>query len=230
MNIRSSEGFIPPAGFVRWIRSALDWIDPVDLAGIDFVLLFDDVPPFTPGKNPDLAKAIREGLLLFGAYKARNENWPAHVMLITRNLCQPIPPLLQRSPAMTLWIAETIAHEVGHHVIAERRFALRPKTDGTGIEDEEEFADRYAESIMSKMKSRLRYRFGDFLLGLAAEANFQKGARSWKQGQYQTAAHYFYLTTQLRPDHKEASYWFYWAEEKAAGQDASNVIINPSTS
>ncbi|MEA2206547.1 MAG: hypothetical protein QOE77_3323 [Blastocatellia bacterium] len=222
MNVRCSEGFIPPSGLVRRIRSALRWIDPADLEGIDFVFLFDDVPPVTPGKNREAEEAIRDGLLLFAAYKARNERWPAHIMLITRTLYKPVPRFLQHSPALTLWIAENIAHEVGHHVIAERRFTFRPKTDGSGTETEEEFADHYADSIISKMKSSPVYKFGSMLLKVAAQLNYYKGARSWKKGAYQTAAGYFYLATQLQQNHRKASYWYWRATAKASEQSAAH--------
>ncbi len=218
--VRSSEGFIPPFGFVRRILSALNWIDPEDLEGIGFVFLFDDVSSTTPGKNRELGEAIREDLLLFAAYKARSASWPAHIMLIARNLYKPVPRLLQHSPALTLWIAENIAHEVGHHLIAEGRFTLRPRPDGRGTENEEEFADHYAESITAKMKSSSLYRFGSLLLRIAAQLNYYKGVRRWKEGKYQTAADYFYLATQLRRDHTKASYWFWKARERASDQNA----------
>ncbi|SRR6266478_7083710 len=218
ISVKSSDGFVSPVGFVRRILSALDWIDPADLEGIGFVFLFDDVPPTTPGKNRDLEEAIRDRLLLFAAYNARSASWPAHIMLIARNLYKPVPRLLQHSPALTLWIAENIAHEVGHHLIAERRSTLR--SNGRGTETEEEFADHYAESIIAKMKSSLLYRCGSLLLRVAAQLNYYKGARNWKKGEYQIAADYFYMATQLRRDHKEASYWFWKARERAADQNA----------
>jgi len=218
--VKVSEGFIPPLGLEHRILSALNWIDSADLEGITFVFLFDGVPSITPGKNRALDEAIREGLLLFAAYNARSANWPAHIMLMARNLYKPIPRLLQHSPALTLWIAENIAHEVGHHLIAERRFTSRPRPDGAGTEEEEEFADRYAKSITAKMKSSPRYQFGSFLLRMAAKSNYYKGARSWKKGRYQIAADYFYLATQLNRDHPEASYWFWKAKERASDQNA----------
>jgi hypothetical protein len=49
IDIKRSEGFIPPLGFVRQILSALNWIDPEDLEGIDFILLFDDGSTYNAG-------------------------------------------------------------------------------------------------------------------------------------------------------------------------------------
>lgn len=214
INIRTSEDFVPRAGLIHRIRAALHWIDPVDLEGIDFVFLFEKVPLVTQGKNRDLDAALHDGLLLFAAYNHRDTQWPAHIILIAENLYKPIPPALHRSPALTLWLAENIAHEVGHHLIVEKRFARRCRKDGQ-VEDEEEFADNYAASVVTKMLSKPRYRFARFLLGIAAQTNYVKGARHWKKTNYDDAAEYFYLTTQLRRDHKDASYWYWKAKEKA---------------
>jgi hypothetical protein len=215
ISIRTSDDFVPRLGFSSRIRTALGFIEPLDLEGIDFVFVFEEVPPPTPGKNRELDEALREGLLLFAAYNYRSATWPPHIILIARNLCKPVPRLIRHSPALTLWIAENLAHEVGHHLIAEKKFRLGSETDRGRSEPEEEFADQYALSITTKMKGSLRYRVGDLLLGIAAQINYAKGIRCWKKQEYRLAADYFYMTTQLRKNHKEASYWFWRAKEKA---------------
>ena len=215
LSIRTSDDFVPRPGFSSRIRTALGFVEPLDLEGIEFVFVFEEVPPTTAGKNRDLDAALKEGLLLFAAYNYRTTTCPAHIILIAHNLYKPVPGIIRHSPALTLWLAENIAHEVGHHVIAERRFTLGPGTDRAAAEDEEEFADHYAVSLTTKMKSRLRYRFGDFLLGIAAQINYGKGIRRWNKQDYKGAADYFYMATQLKKNHKEASYWFWRAKEKA---------------
>jgi len=216
IDVVCSEGFVPPSGLSRSIARALSWIEPVDLTGLKSILLFEQLPFTTPGKNLDLDNAIRNGLLLFAAYNSRSASEPPHIFLIMSNLYKPIPGFLCHSSAFTLWIAENIAHEVGHHLIAEKRFTLQPKADGSGLENEEEFADRYASSVIARMKSSRRYMFGSFLLAVAAELNYGKGVRSWKKGKYQIAADFFYLATQLRRDHAEAGFWFWKAKERAS--------------
>lgn len=213
--VQISEGFVPPSGFVRRVRAALSWIDAADLAGVEFVYLFDDVPSISPGKNSEVEEALREGLLLFASYKPRGEHWPAHIMLIVRNLCKPVPPVLRHSAALTAWLTENIAHEVGHHLIAEKKFTLLPRADSQQFETEEEFADRFAKSVTTRLTNRPSYRFARLLLDLAAAIDYYKGAHHWKKGKYQLAADYFYMATQLRPDHSQASYWFWKAKERA---------------
>jgi hypothetical protein len=208
MIVRVVEGFVPPAGFIRRVRAALSWIDPADIEGIGFVFLFNQVPPTRPRDNPGLHEALRDSLLLFAAYKARSDNGPAHIMLIVQNICKPIPRVLQRSPALTVWLAENIMHEVGHHVIAERRYVLRPRTDRTGNETEEEFADRFAQSILATRKAYWSYRLGRALLRIAAEVDYQKGVYYWKRGNYELAADQFYLAFQVWPQHSEANHWY----------------------
>jgi hypothetical protein len=117
---------------------------------------------------------------------------------------------------MTLRIAETLAHEVGHHLIAEKRFALRVKKGSNHVESSEEFAERYASSVTLKMRQRSLYRLGNILLRLAAEINYFKGVLAWRKENYADAAEYFDRTMQVKADHAEASYWFRRSREKAS--------------
>ena len=122
--------FTPPLGLQRHIRRALTWIDPIDLHGINHIFLFEDIPEVSKQGDPDVERAIRDNLLICGAYRALRATMAAHVILIVKSLYHPMPGIFVHTPAMTLSIARTIAHEVGHHLIAEKRFALRPKPGG----------------------------------------------------------------------------------------------------
>jgi hypothetical protein len=126
-----------------------------------------------------------------------------------------MPPVLTHSPAMTIKIAETIGHEVGHHLIAAKKFARRVTSDSGVLESEEEFAERYARLVVSKMQRRWWYRLGVRLLKLAAAINFHKGASAWERGKYAQAADYFDMAIQVDPSHRDASYWFFEARKRA---------------
>lgn len=200
------------------ILSSLRWIPAEDLEGIGSIFLFDRIPPLTPGRNPDVERSIQEGLLLFAAYNDKSEGEPAHIILVLPNLYKPIPRFLHRSPALTLWFTENLAHEVAHHVIAEKRYVLRAMPPAARVESEEEFAERYAESLAAKMKSAKVNRLGNFLLKIAAEVNYYKGVYFWTKQKYQAAAKCFYLATQVRRNHRKAAYWFWKAEERTKNQ------------
>ena len=116
---------------------------------------------------------------------------------------------------MTLRIAKTIAHEVGHHLIAEKKFALRKKTVSDEVETEEEFANRYSRAVIARMKQVRVYQVGAKLLRLAALINYQRGARAWNKGRFAQAAKFFEMTIKLKPSHDDANYWFWRAREEA---------------
>lgn len=206
------DSFAVPRGLHKHIHRALNYIDPQDLLGIDHILLLADIPENS--RDPDVIRAIAEDLLILGAYKRRQGEVSAHIILIVRSVYEPMPKVLRRTSAMTLRIAETISHEVGHHLIAEKRFALRPKRGSDRIETEEEFADRYALSVSSRMKQRFLYRFGSFLAMTAAAIIFQKGVRAWDRQEYGKAANYFKLAMTVKLDYPDGSYWYQQAREK----------------
>ena len=214
MEIRSWEDCVAPRGLHKHIHRALSYIEPQDLLGIDHILLLADIPESSRKTDPDVIRAIAEDLLILGAYKRRQGEVPAHIILIVRSLYEPMPKVLTHTPAMTLRIAETIGHEVGHHLIAEKRFALRPKKGSDQIENEEEFAERYARLVTSRMKRRVVYRFGSFLVTLSATLIFWKGARAWSREHYANAAKYFDWALRVKGDYVEASYWYGQAREK----------------
>jgi hypothetical protein len=68
MDIKCWQDFVPPSGFYKHIRRALHWIEPEDLAGIDHVLLLEDVPLVSLQADANLERDVKDGLLLFGAY------------------------------------------------------------------------------------------------------------------------------------------------------------------
>jgi hypothetical protein len=216
--IRTSNGFVPSRAFIASLREAIEWINPVDLEGIDFVFLFNDVPVTPQGQDLELDKVLQERFLLFGAYRARTEHSPAHVILIVHNISKQLPKILRRSSGMTLLIAETLAHEVGHHLIAEKRFILR-RNQNEEVENEEDFADRYATSLVRRMKGARRFRVGAAWLNLAAAIDYAKGAHYWKKQKYNRAADHFYMTCVLRPDDKDAGFWYRQAKAREREQN-----------
>lgn len=222
VEIKCWNDFVPPRNLVRCVRAALKYVDPEHVEGLDHVLLLERVPDVSISRDANLRRTIEDGRLVFGAYRPKSSNKAAHIILIVRSIYDPIPRLLTSTPAMTLRIAEVIAHEVAHHLIAERRFTLRTKPGTAMIETEEEFAHRFARAVTSRMERKLNYRFGSMLLKTAANVNFQRGARAWRKGKYDEAAKYFDLAMKIKVDSTDASYWFFKAREKASEHKSSS--------
>jgi hypothetical protein len=217
MQIRCWQDFSPPRGLTGHIRRALKSIEPQDLEGIDHVLLLEDVPEISRRADAELERVLQDDLLLFGAYKARTNDGPAHIILIVRSLYLPVPGVFAHTPAMTIRVAKTIAHEVGHHLIAEKKYAPRKKPDSDVLETEEEFAERYERAVISRMERAGIYHLGGRLLRLAAAMNYYRGARAWNKKNFDQAAHYFDMAIQVDPTHDDANYWFWKAREKTKG-------------
>src|SRR5689334_17204099 len=115
MDIKCWHDFVPPRNLAKCVRAALKYVDPEHLEGLDHVLLLESVPQISIRRDPDLRRTIEDGRLVFGAYRPKTADKAAHIILIVRSIYDPIPPLLTATPAMTLRIAEVIAHEVAHH-------------------------------------------------------------------------------------------------------------------
>src|SRR5437016_4859196 len=108
----------------RWhIRKALKWIPPGDLDGLECIRLRDYEPD-----DPEASKqpAFLTGYLYNGYYFRGKKGRSAAVAMYTRDLYFPIPSMFVLSPLAGLRIAERLAHEVGHHVLATRGFS-RPR-------------------------------------------------------------------------------------------------------
>jgi hypothetical protein len=75
-----------------------------------------------------------------------------------------MPRLYWYTPASTLNICYTLAHEVGHHLIATRGYVFEKTESYSDDEIEEEFCNRYAFVVTKRMLKRYYYRFGDWLL------------------------------------------------------------------
>ena len=218
MEIRCWRPFATPRGLYRHIKQTLKFIDETDLSGIDHLLLLKEVPENSARDDQEVREVLQDGRLIFGAYAWRTASRPAHIILIVESLYSSLPWFFAYTPAMTIRIAETIAHEVGHHLIAENRFALLVKK-GSGVrETEEEFADRYAHSVTARMKRRLGLRIGDFLLGLAADIHYYKGRNAWTKGKYADAVTHFDMANKIKSKHRDAGYWYVQAKQRASNQ------------
>src|SRR5712692_2922210 len=131
----------------RWhVQRVLKWIGPRDLEGLEFIKVIDDCPD-----DPDYIKLPRYlmGFLYNGHYLRRKKDRPAEVVLYADDLYFGIPKLLMASPMTTLRVARTLAHEVGHHVMATRGYVYKPwekYKPWNGVRDlyAEKMADAYA--------------------------------------------------------------------------------------
>lgn len=122
----------------------LPWIAQSDLSGLSFVQLLESEPD---DREASLKDGFEKGCLYNGRYKRANSSYPSDILLYTRDLYCGVPERLVGTSMATLKFALTVAHEVGHHVIATRGYiydnseSYAPWRTGTVDPFEEEMAD-----------------------------------------------------------------------------------------
>lgn len=207
-----------PLGLIWHVKRALSWIDPADLHGVEFIRLADDVPEASLKYDEVIKQARAKGHSVYGMYYSEHGRNPSHILLVVKDKYRPIPALYRLTPVTTLWIARTLAHEVGHHLIAKRGYIFQPGEKFKHSEIEEEFCDRYAFGILKKMQRRWYYRLGMWGMKDLASTHYMLGILDWKEKKYKAAAERWYNADQLDPDHKEALRWYWRAKEIAESE------------
>ena len=130
-----------------------------------------------------------------------------------RNLYRGIPSLFQSTPLLRLVIVETLAHEVGHHLIVTRGYIFQPTEIFKHRESVEEFCDRYAFSIVKRMMGKRRYRFFRWILKNLASWYYSFGSLDWKEKKYKRAAERFLTSFHLDSNREDALYWYRRAKD-----------------
>jgi len=115
------------------VRRSLSWISPLDLDGVAFIKLMDEIEEphaEAPGWHKQ-AKA--EGTCINGMYLPSEGKSPAHITLYGRDLYRGIPRIYSWTTVPTLSICYTLAHEVGHHLMLPGviSFSLRKNSSMT---------------------------------------------------------------------------------------------------
>jgi len=204
----------PPYCLLNQIRRSLGWISPLDLDGIAYIRLTDEIEE-PNDKSPDWHKrAQAEGIGITGLYVGQRKDSPAHVILYVRDLYRGIPFLYWWTTVPTLNISYTLAHEVGHHLIAKRGYIFQPGEKYKHDDNEEDFCNHYAFSVTQKMMKHWYYRFGMWGLKDLADWYYIFGCLDWKEKKYKKAAERFYICFHLDRNREDALNWYRRAKEE----------------
>jgi hypothetical protein len=201
----------------------LKWIGQDDLDGLEFVRVIDECPD-----DPEYVRLPRYlmGFLYNGHYSRKAKNRPAGVVLYGNDIYFGIPSLLVVSPLATLRVARSLAHEVGHHVIATRGYVYKPwekykPWDGSRDPYEEKMADAYASDVMERMLKHWPYKLGQLLARLISAFLYKAGIQEYWDGKYQSAASFQARAHSLNPENEDAGQCFRHAVEKLKTQSPS---------
>lgn len=192
MRIELEAKFLPR--LTRWhVRRALRWMEPADVAGVELICL-RDVDPRTAKlrqQSPDVWRYT-----VGGSYVRRREGRGVYIILYTRDLYLGVPLLLRFTPVATLGVAFALAHEIGHHLIAQRGYIYgageRYKPLDAYDERAEKMCDRYAFNVKVRMVKRWYFRLANRLNRLLSDWYLARGEVCWGRRDYEQAAACWY--------------------------------------
>ena len=224
-----------PKGTLRHIERCLSWVYPPDLQGIAFIRLIDKLPPdvLLELKQYKLPNKLRGTL---GFYVPTTGGRPPYIAMHVPKILRGVPRWCLRTTVPTLLFARVLAHEVGHHLISVRGYALHPgeRPRRRHGDYEEEMVDRYAFEVLRKMKTRWRYRFGQWLIGHMAEWHFAEGRVDWERKDYKQCAERLLKAVNLNPDFDDArqAYWMAieQVEKRRTGKSKFKLATNGNES
>src|SRR5262249_11762420 len=142
MRIKASTRYLPR--LTQWhIRRSLKWTNPLDLAGVEIIRVMEEQPSEESLRKP--TPFYLQDSACLGEYKKRAKHLGS-INLYTRNLYIGVPALFRVTPVATLRVAFTLAHEIGHHIVARRGFIYEP-TEQFKLK---EFNDEYQEALVNR--------------------------------------------------------------------------------
>ncbi len=205
-----------PLGAVSHVRRSLGWISPIDIVGLGFIELRDRIEDADEGSPKWHREASEQDLSINGVYFRSQADSCARINLFVRDLYRGVPKIYWLTPVLTLIVAQTLAHEIGHHLIAERGYIFEPREKIHPSEYEEEMAHRYAQHIVKKMKTRWYYRLADYIIKDLASSHYIKGMFAWEHSDYARAAACWYRSFHLDPNRSDSIYWYKRAKKNSA--------------
>ena len=184
-----------PFLFAWHTKRALKWMIPGDDLGIEFIRLDTNHPA---DKGRDKKPAYLKGFTRNGQYLKRSAQYPTHIDLYSSDICMGIPWPLRLTTVMTLRIANTLAHEVGHHLVATRGYIFSPHERYRGMlydPIEERLAEKYAENVLGRMKRSFKYRAAARVMRFVADRYHDLAILAWNAGNYKKAAYFWFCAS-----------------------------------
>lgn len=199
MLIKSETSWLPV--LAQWhVRRALNWIDLIDCEGLEYIRLLDE----KPGENANRDAPFIRGFTFNGSYGRRRDGTECHIKLFFDDLYLGLPLPFRFTPLATLKIAFTLAHEIAHHVLAQRGFVFSVFERHTPARQREEYdeaiADRYAFDVVQRMGSHPAYKIGNALKRALTWYLRSQGEICFEKQQYSKAASYWFQEYLLGPE------------------------------
>jgi hypothetical protein len=203
------------------IRRVLKWIRQSDLEGLESIRVIDECPD-DPEESAKVPRYLW-GFLYNGHYSRKTKNQPAQIVLYANDVYFGIPKVLMASSVARLRLADRLAHEVGHHVIATRGYIYKlwekyKPWDGIRNRYEEKMANAYASDVIQGMLGHWRYRLGKLTARMLSTWLYKVGIEQYFRENYQSAASLLSRADTLNKDNEDAGQGFRHAMEKLKTQ------------
>jgi len=211
------------AGLSWHLQRSLSWIPEGDLFGIEEIVLDEQLGPATPTSPEWHHNMEGRNLAVGGQYFGRRGDLPPSIVLYVASLYRGIPKIYWLSPVITLQLARTLAHEVGHHLIEQIGYIFDRGERVKPREYEEELSNRYSFSVRKRMLRRWYYRVADWLTRDLAGWHYAMGICEWRDGRYEKAAARWETTFCLDPNRADADYWYYEAKKALANKTQNST-------
>src|SRR5215510_5303738 len=205
----------PPSGLLSQVKRSISWIFPGDLEGISSLKLIDVLQPAKETSAHWYKQARKQGHFILAWYNA-NDRLGASITLNIKDIYQCIPRIYRRTPVATLVITQILAHEVGHHISSVKGHAvgLTGRLEKKPDKEEEMRADRYAVTVINRMRKRLHYRIAAWAVSDLAEWHDARAHLNWKDGKYKEAADQWYKALMLDPDNTRLGHNYWCAKRR----------------
>ncbi len=148
-----------PRGTIWHLNQAIKWLNPADLEGLSYVVLFDTMPEVTEDTPESIKRNLEAGLLCPGQYIPRKEDDPPYLMLFLKVIYRPIPPIYYLFPKTTKRMTAQLANGVAYHVLATTKGKYTAGEEYIENEKDEAFVDDYVSAVIKKMQLHWYYRF-----------------------------------------------------------------------
>ena len=205
------------------VRRVLRCINQEDLTSLHSIRVIDERPD-----NPEYAQRPKylNGFLYNGHYEFKTKDRAARVVLYANDIYFGIPRVMMYTPMATLKLARTLAHEIGHHIVATKGFIYKPwekYRQWNGVIDpyEEKMVESYAADVLQKMLRNWPYKFGDFLTRKFANLLYSAGLQKYWDGDYIRSARLQFRAYHLCPTNEDAGQCYRHAIEKLKTQTPS---------
>jgi hypothetical protein len=192
MRIEIATAYFPR--LTEWhVRRALKLLHLLELAGVEFIRLMDEDPQAVIDRK---CSVDIWSYTYYGKYVRKNSYADTHINLYTRDLYLGIPLLLKMTPAETMRIAFTLAHEVGHHLVTKRGyiFAQNEMYGAYGVynKHEEKMCDTYARDVTRRACKNWWFNLGRWLNKILSNLYIEFGAIAFEKQNYEKAAGYWF--------------------------------------